>query len=221
MNEVSRIFSDAVKEVMDAATGTSHRCSRTYQKVATISLKPDVACFVQFNGDYSGLCIMNFSGAAALECYRRSMLHMGMPEEELATDFSSDDVVNSVGEFVNQIIGKARQLISIQFDLIANNNQPKAITITSSITLSIDSPILRPRCRKLCFKTSEGNAYYVEFSLDDTEFIMVSEGAEEEELDVDELMAQHRPGGETITDAGDDDEELDIEAIMAASRGDD
>ncbi len=59
INEVAKIFCQAVKEVLESSTGSKIRYAPTIQKVPSISLKPDLGCFVQFSGDYSGLFIMN------------------------------------------------------------------------------------------------------------------------------------------------------------------
>jgi len=222
MNEVAKIFCQATKEVLDASTGTSTKHSITVQKVPSIHLKPDIGCFVQFSGDYSGLMIMNYTGDAALELYRTSMMSMGFPEEELESEFTADDVVNSAGEFVNQIVGKARQLIEKNFGLHATNNQPKAITITSAINLSIATQLHRPKCRKISFRTAEGKSFYIEISLEETEFIQLFPSeVTVDDYDIDAIMSQHASNSEV--DAGGsaavDDDEMDIEAIMAQAKG--
>ncbi|MBF0273903.1 MAG: DUF3334 family protein [Nitrospinae bacterium] len=191
MNEISKIMCEATKIVVDTSSGTKVKFSPTVQKIPGIYLKPDIGCFVQFDGDYSGILILNFSGAAALELYRESMVFMGIPEEDLAKDYYHDDVVNSIGELVNQVVGKIRGIIERTFGLSARNNQPKAITITSAINLTIDTHLVKPRCRKLSFKTAENNPFYIEFSLEDSEFIQLFAHENiEEELDIEAIMNQ-------------------------------
>ena len=76
-----------------------------------MSLRPEIGCFVQFNGDYSGLVVVNFSAGAAMDLYRSYMLVMGMPESELAKDATSAEVVDTMGEMTNQFMGKAMQMV--------------------------------------------------------------------------------------------------------------
>ena len=104
INEIAQIFAQACEQIISRATNSRIVTAPTIQKVPTVFLKPDIGCFVQFNGDYSGLFIMNFSAPVALELYRKSLLFMGMPEEELATEHTSDEVVDSIGELINQFL---------------------------------------------------------------------------------------------------------------------
>ncbi|MBN2706624.1 MAG: DUF3334 family protein [Deltaproteobacteria bacterium] len=171
INEVARIFAHACEQTLSQATHSKITIAPTIQKVPAVFLKPDIGCFVQFFGDYSGLFIMNLSGAVALELYRKSMLFMGLPEEELAREHTSDEVVDSIGELVNQIMGKARSMIKERFGLIASNHQPKGITIASVITMSIATPLTRPQCRRISLRSADNHSFHVELSMEDTEFI--------------------------------------------------
>ncbi|HDS17113.1 MAG TPA: DUF3334 family protein [Proteobacteria bacterium] len=171
INEVARIFAHACEQTLSQATNSKITIAPTIQKVPAVFLKPDIGCFVQFFGDYSGLFIMNLGGEVALELYRKSMLYMGLPAEDLARDHTSDEVVDSIGELVNQIMGKARSLIKDRFGLIAGNHQPKGITIASVITMSIATPLTRPQCRRISFRSADNHSFHVELSMEDTEFI--------------------------------------------------
>ena len=219
INIVAKIFCDAVKEVIEGATGSAITYAPTIQKVPSISLKPDIGCFVQFTGDYSGLFIMNLSGPAALEIYRRSMSFMGLPKEELTTDWFSDDVVNCIGEFINQIIGKARQKVEHEYGLTATNNQPKAISISSAINMSVATMLERPQCRRLSFRTEDNNPFYVEMNLEQTEFIQLEPVARGEAKDIQEhidsvIEGGQIPGSEDDPDSG-AEEDIDVDALLS------
>ncbi len=216
INHVAKIFCEAVKEVLETSTASKIIFSPTIQNIPSISLKPDLGCFVQFSGDYSGLFIMNLSGAAALELYRRSMTYMGFPEDELANDYSSDDVVNCIGEIINQVIGKARSKVEQEFGLTADNNQPKAITISTAITLSIATMLDKPRCRRLSFKTQDNNPFYVEMNMEQTEFIKlfdVDRPKGDAQANIDAMIAEGMD--ESGSEEKGDGDEVDIDAIMA------
>ncbi len=174
INEIAQIFAKACALIINQATNSQISTAPTMQKVPSVFLKPDIGCFVQFNGDYSGLFIMNFSGPVALEIYRKSMLFMGMPEDELALEHTSDEVVDSIGELINQIMGKARSIIKQRFGLAATNPQPKAICISSVITMAIAAPLNRPQCRRIAFRSADNHAFHVEISMEETEFIPIN-----------------------------------------------
>ncbi len=215
---VAKIFGEAVKEVIETSTGTSISYAPTIQEVPSISLKPDLGCFVQFSGDYSGLFIMNLSGNAALELYKRAMTFMGLPKSELVDDYNSEDVVSSVGEMINQVIGKARQKIEHEFGLSASNNQPKAITISSAITLSVATMLDRPLCRRLSFRTEGNHPFYVEMNLEQTEFIRLEPVKDGSAKNIQERVdAAIQSSNDSSEDARDknQDENVDIEALMA------
>ncbi len=186
VDRVAKIFCHAVKEVIDISTGMDVSYAPTIQDVPSISLKPDIGCFVQFSGDYSGLFIMNFSKEAALEIYQKAMSFMGLQDEEIAKEFDSDEVVNYVGEIINQVIGKARQKIEAIYGLSANNNQPKAITISTAITLSVATMLDKPVCRKISFRTGDRNPFYVEMNLEKTEFISLEPEKDKYHEDIQE-----------------------------------
>jgi len=171
IDAVSKIMCQATKEVLETSTGKSIVYSNTIQKIPRVHLKPEIGCFVLFNGDYSGLMIMNFDAKAALEIYKTSMMKMGLPEEDLAIEYTADEVVDSIGELINQVIGKVRSQVENQYGLVATNTQPKAIALNSAIILSIDGhDVSRDFCRRLSFKI--GNfPFHIELSLEQTEFI--------------------------------------------------
>ncbi len=99
----------------------------------------DIGSFVSFKRDYNGILIMNFSGDAAVEIVSAYLKTMGMPEEDIPKNHTSDDVRNNIGEVVNQIIGKCRHLIQERYDLSAKSNIPAVVPITTPIGLTLES----------------------------------------------------------------------------------
>ena len=94
---------NSVTRVLNVATQTKIHYSGMVQRITKIGLKPDIGCFVLFDGGFTGLVVLNFAGDAALEIYERYMLNMGMPKSELAGSHTSDEVANILGELMNQI----------------------------------------------------------------------------------------------------------------------
>ncbi len=202
LNAISKIFCEITKELLEAVTQKEVNYAKTIQKIPLVHLRPDIGCFVLFNGDYSGLMIMNFTAEAAMSIYRNQMLNMGLPEEDLAVEYTADEIVDSVGELVNQIIGSVRRQIETQYDLVSSNTQPKAIALTTSIVLSIDTPEFdKDLCRKLSFKI-EGHPFHIELSMEKTEFVA---------LDGEDVHAVKNGGGS----AGEGS--FDFDAVKAAT----
>jgi CheY-specific phosphatase CheX len=156
-------FCDAVKQVLQKGTKQKIKYSQTVQIIPKVSLRPSVGCFVQFTGDYNGLSVMNFSSAATMVIYKNYMIAMGMPENELAKDFTSKEVEDTMGEITNQIMGKAVRLIETKFNLSSFFGQPKALSLNSPITLSPDS--FYPDNRRLTFSIAT-ERFYMEVAME-------------------------------------------------------
>ncbi len=170
IDEISKIFLKTGQQTLETLTKQDVIYAKTIQKIPKVSMKPDLACFVQFNGDYNGLVVINFSEDAALEIYNSYMKVMGMPEEELASSISSPEVTDTIGEITNQIMGQLTKDIEDMHELNADFGQPKALTLNSSITLVIDSDY--GENRRLSFKI--GNySFRIEIAMERAEFIII------------------------------------------------
>ena len=167
---VASLFCQAVKKTLEKSTKKSVKFSHTFQSIPKVKLKPEVGCFVQFSGDYDGLVVMNFTGGAAMDLYRSYMIAMGMPESDLAKEPTSNEVVDTMGEMTNQIMGKAMQMVESKYDLTSFFGQPKSLALNSSITLTPDLDFQNNRRIVFTIGTSR---FHMELALEKTEFIQV------------------------------------------------
>ncbi|MES2935371.1 MAG: DUF3334 family protein [Pseudomonadota bacterium] len=183
---------NSVAKVLNVATQSKIHYSGMVQRITKIGLKPDIGCFVLFDGGFSGLVVLNFSGPAALEIYGKYMLSMGMPKSELATSFNSDEVSNILGELMNQIVGDFTGKVRRELQTNITQNQPKMLVLTKQVMLSVDTPLDRPEMRRASFFTQNNNIFYLELAIDRTEFIKLHEFDSSEVLDPDAFMDQQR-----------------------------
>lgn len=179
---------NSVTRVLNVATQTKIHYSAMVQRVTKIGLKPDIGCFVLFDGGFSGLVVLNFSSAAAMEVYAKYMLSMGMPESELATAYTSDEVANILGELMNQIVGDFTGKVRRELQTNITQNQPKMLVLTKQVMLSVDTPLDRPEIRRVSFFTESNNIFYLELAIDRTEFIKLHDFDVSEILDPDDLL---------------------------------
>lgn len=179
---------NSVTRVLNVATQTKIHYSAMVQRITKIGLKPDIGCFVLFDGGFSGLVVLNFSGGAALEIYERYMLSMGMPKSELATVFTSDEVSNILGELMNQIVGDFTGKVRRELQTNITQNQPKMLVLNKQVMLSVDTPLDRPEIRRVSFFTENNNIFYMELAIDRTEFIKLHDFDSSEILDPDALL---------------------------------
>jgi Protein of unknown function (DUF3334). len=173
---------NSVKNVLSTAAQTPIDYSPMIQRITKTSLKPDIGCFVVFDGAFSGLVVINFSAAAALEVYQSYLVQMGIPKEELATQHTSDEVGNVMGELMNQILGDFTGKISHELKTHITQSQPKMLTINKQVLLSIDTNLDRPQARRVSFYTGKNNIFYLELAIDRTEFIQLHDFETDSEI---------------------------------------
>ncbi len=178
----------SVTEVLSSASASNINYSAIVQKINKTCLKPDIGCFVLFDGGFSGLVVINFPAAAAMEIYRNYLSNMGIPANELATQHTADEVGNVLGELMNQIVGDFTGKVGHQLLTTINQNQPKMLTINKELILSINTNLDRPQARRVSFTTEARSIFYLEFSMDKTEFIKLPEYKEQPSQTPDEII---------------------------------
>ncbi|MFL0796516.1 MAG: DUF3334 family protein [Cellvibrionaceae bacterium] len=206
---------DSVESVLLAATNKKISHSVMVQKIHKTSLRPDLGCFVLFDGGFSGLVVINFTAAAAIEIYQDYMVNMGMPQSELATLHTSDEVENVTGELMNQIVGGFTSKIEQELQTVISQNQPKMLSVNKNVVLSVDTNLDRPQARRVTFRTEQNNIFYLELAMDKTEFIQVGEIDNKGSSDPDEIIANENERRSSSTNSekangnGDNDDLLD------------
>lgn len=167
---IANLFSQAIKKTLEKSTKKPIKYSTTFQIIPKVSLQPEVGCFVLFSGDYNGLVVMNFTSEAAIDLYRSYMLTMGLAESDLAKESTSNDVIDTMGEMTNQMMGRSIQMVESKYDLTANCGQPKALALNNTITLSPDMNFQDNR--RVSFAIGN-NRFHMELALEQTQFVQV------------------------------------------------
>ncbi|WP_342118084.1 DUF3334 family protein [Pseudoduganella sp. OTU4001] len=201
----------SVTRVLNVASQSRITYSAMVQRITKVGLKPDIGCFVLFDGGFTGLVVLNFSAEAAMEIYERYMLSMGMPKSELASSFTSDEVANIMGELMNQIVGDFTGKVRAELHTNITQNQPKMLVLNKQVTLSVDTPLDRPEMRRVSFFTERNNIFYLELAIDRTEFIKLHDFEKSEVVDADALLEQEqasKPAAQAEAISSDDADEL-------------
>jgi CheY-specific phosphatase CheX len=188
--DILRSLCNSVTKVLSIATQSQIHYSGMVQRITKTCLKPDIGCFVLFDGGFSGLVVINFSASAAMELYESYMLHMGMAKNELATSHTSDEVGNVMGELMNQIVGDFTGKVARELQTHITQNQPKMLALNKQVMLSVDTNLDKPESRRVTFYTGRNNIFYLELAMDRTEFIKMNDFEASEAPDPDELLAQ-------------------------------
>lgn len=181
---------NSVTRVLNVATQCEIHYSGMVQRITKTSLKPDIGCFVLFDGGFSGLVVLNFSAQTAMELYESYMLNMGMPKSELASSHTSDEVSNIMGELMNQIVGDFTGKVRRELQTHITQNQPKMLVLNKQVVLSVDTQLDQPEARRVTFYTGRNNIFYLELAIDRTEFIKLHDFEVNETLNPDDVIAQ-------------------------------
>lgn len=181
---------NSVTRVLSLATQCQIHYSGMVQRITKTCLKPDIGCFVLFDGGFSGLVVLNFSAQTAMELYESYMINMGMPKSELASSHTSDEVSNIMGELMNQIVGDFTGKVRRELQTNITQNQPKMLVLNKQVVLSVDTQLDQPESRRVTFYTGRNNIFYLELAIDRTEFIKLHDFEVSEVLSPDEVIAQ-------------------------------
>lgn len=190
---------NSVTRVLNVATTCQIQYSGMVQRIKKTYLKPDIGCFVLFDGGFSGLVIINFSAAAAMELYRSYLLNMGMSESDLASSHTSDEVSNVMGELMNQVVGDFTGKVRRELQTHITQNQPKMLVLNKQVQLSVDANLDNPQARRVTFYTASNNIFYLELAVDSTEFIKLHDFDANEVVDPDAIIAQASPAASQRT----------------------
>jgi chemotaxis protein CheY-P-specific phosphatase CheC len=188
--DILRSLCNSVTKVLTAATHSQIRYSGMVQRITKTCLKPDIGCFVLFDGGFSGLVVINFSAASAMELYQSYMLSMSMAKDELASSHTSDEVSNVMGELMNQIVGDFTSTVARELQTHITQSQPKMLALHKQVMLSVDTNLDQPESRRVTFFTGSNNIFYLELAIDRTEFIKLNDFETQQAPDPDELIAQ-------------------------------
>ena len=178
----------SVTGVLSSASGNEISYSAMVQKITRTCMRPDIGCFVLFDGGFTGLVVTNFTAQAAMEIYGDYMRSMGMPEDEIAHSHLSDDVSNVMGELMNQIVGDFTSKVREQLHTSITQNQPKMMAINKQVQISVDTTMDRPQARRVTFTTRNQNIFYLELAMDKTEFIKLHDFDIVEAVDPDDII---------------------------------
>lgn len=179
----------SVTQVFSAAGNPQIAYSPMVQKIHKTCLRPDLGCFVLFDGGFSGLVVINFTAESAMEIYRKYMMSMGMPEEELAKFHTSDEVGNVMGELMNQIVGDFTNRVRQELQTSISQSQPKMMAINKQVQILVNTQLDQPQARRVTFSTPLHNIFYMELAMDKTEFIQLHDFEKADTENVDDILA--------------------------------
>ena len=116
---------------------------------------------------------------------------MGITEVEMAKNYTQDEVSNTLGELMNQIIGNFTRQISEELHIRIDQSQPKMLVLPREVQISISVNLDNPKYGKVTFHTEGGNVFYVELAMDDTSFTALRDFESHSTLSPDDILEQY------------------------------
>ena len=136
-SDIIMTLCQSVANVITSATSQETRYAPLVQKITKTLLTPDIGTFVMFTGSFSGMVVINFPKETAMEIYTSYLRNMGIPEVEMAKNYTQDEVSNTLGELMNQIIGNFTRQISEELHIRIDQSQPKMLVLPREVQISI------------------------------------------------------------------------------------
>ncbi|MGN0902136.1 MAG: DUF3334 family protein [Succinivibrio sp.] len=191
-NDMMLTLCHSVASVLTTATGSATKYAPLVQKITKTLLTPDIGTFVMFTGSFSGMVVINFPKDTAMELYTSYMKNMGMSDSDIAKNYTSDEVSNTLGELMNQILGNFTRQISEDLHIRIDQSQPKMLVLPREVQISISVNLDNPIFGKVTFHTESGNVFYVELAMDDTSFLAIKDIEHNCQLSPDDILEQYQ-----------------------------
>lgn len=165
--DFARIFGETTCDIIRQSAGLTAQFSPTAQYVPCPRLTGDIACFVTFHGDYSGLLVLSFEGGTALEMTQAILAAAGLKGSELPQHFASENARGALGELTNQVVGHARLAIQKRWDLSADANIPVVVPLIGLRGLELHAGGWgENHCVRLSLRTPGQKRFHLELALE-------------------------------------------------------
>lgn len=126
---------------------------------------------------------------------------MGLPKEELATVYTSDEVGNVMGELMNQILGDFTSKISHDLRTSITQSQPKMLTLNRMVRISVNANLDKPKAYRVSFFTEKNNIFYMELAMDNTNFEQMDNFVPSSDVDPDAIIADYTSQNECVEES--------------------
>lgn len=190
-NDIMLTLCQSVANVFTSATGTETRYTPLVQKITKTLLTPDIGTFVMFTGSFSGMVVINFPKETAMELYSSYLRNMGLSDEDMAKNYTQEEVSNTLGELMNQILGNFTRQVSEELHIRIDQSQPKMLVLPREVQISISVNLDNPKYGKVTFHTESGNVFYVELAMDDTTFTALRDFEQRGSMSPDDILEQY------------------------------
>lgn len=160
--KMTKMFAESYTEVFHSLGGSGRfTIAPSFYVINTAQTRHRVSSLLDFTGGINGFVIINYPEEAAVDVVSTFMQGMGMPADDCPKSVG-EEVINTLGEVLNQVLGKFRKNIQRNFGLNAESGTPITMLVNTMLRLSpVDSTQnLYVRGQ---ISTPSSKAFYIEF----------------------------------------------------------
>ena len=161
---MAKMFAESYTEVFQVMGGSGKfTIAPSFYVIDTAQTRHRVSSLLDFTGGINGFVIINYPEAAAIDVVSTFMRGMGMSAEDCPKSIG-EEVINTLGEIINQVLGKFRKNIKGHYGLAAESGTPITMLVNTMLRLSpVDSTQnLYVRGQ---ISTPSLKAFYIEFCI--------------------------------------------------------
>jgi len=160
--KMAKMFAESYTEVFQIMGGSGKfHIAPSFYVIHGAQTRHRVSSLLDFTGGINGFVIINYPDEAAVDVVSTFMQRMGLPPEDCPKSVS-EEVVNTLGEIINQVLGKFRKNIQDRYGLTAESGTPITMMVNTMLRLSpigIDENYyVRGQ-----ISTPNSKAFYIEF----------------------------------------------------------
>ena len=160
--KIAKMFALSYAEVFQIMGGVGKfNIAPSFYVIHGAQTRHRISSLLDFTGGINGFVIINYPEEAAVDVVSTFMQRMGLPPEDCPKTVS-EEVVSTLGEIINQVLGKFRKNIQIRYGLSAESGTPITMMVNTMLRLTpvgIDENFyVRGQ-----ISTPSSKAFYIEF----------------------------------------------------------
>lgn len=134
--KMAKMFAESYTEIFEImGGGGKFEIAPSFYVIPGAQTRHRVSSLLDFTGGINGFVIINYPEEAAVDVVSTFMQRMGMPPEDCPKSVS-EEVVNTLGEIINQVLGKFRKNIQDRYGLSAESGTPITMMVNTMLRLT-------------------------------------------------------------------------------------
>ena len=134
--KIAKMFAESYAEVFRImGGGGKFSIAPSYYMIRGAQTRHRVSSLLDFTGGINGFVIINYPEDAAVDVVSIFMQRMGLPPEDCPKTVS-EDAISTLGEIINQVVGRFRKNIQVRYGLSAESGTPITMMVNTMLRLT-------------------------------------------------------------------------------------